>query len=161
LGGCVRLILLPSNGLLPKETKQYLLMCFGCPIVDLFLQPETGICTSSTFNSKDYEINAGFPVGKIEIKLVNIPELKNSETGTIHTNRGEILVKSPSLFEGYFKDKSLTYGSIYFIKTLKGKRELEMGGIVLVKLDNGMIVVDLFQYMALKIIYWNLYLEFL
>ena len=113
-GGKWRFIITGSAPL-PLELGIETKLIFGCPIVEGYGMTEVGGASHCT-NFQDNENGfAGGPVTPAKIKLVDVPELnytKDTKTNDEVTPCGEICVKGPVVFSGYFLDKENT-GKIF------------------------------------------------
>lgn len=105
VGNRVRLMVsasAPLNG----EILRFLRMVFSCPIAESFGITETaGACFIT--NSSDTEVeHIGGPLPGFEAKLREIPEM-----GLVcdeNEQKGELLLRSASLFAGYYKSQDVT-----------------------------------------------------
>ena len=105
LGGRVR-IMVTGSAPISQETLNFLKVCFSSPILEGYGQTEC--CAACTLTAvADFQgKSVGGPVSAAEIKLVDAPELKylstdKDENGN-STPRGEICIRGPILFNGYF-----------------------------------------------------------
>ena len=93
---------------LSGELSEFLQVCFGVPILEGYGLTETAAACSVTINNNHcVYYTVGAPLYGHEIKLQSIPEL-NYTVDDLPYPRGEILVRGPSMFSGYFKDPELT-----------------------------------------------------
>ena len=105
LGGNVRLMVTGSAPI-SHDTLNYLKVCFSCPILEGYGSTECcAACTLSEIG--DFKGNSvGGPISAAEIKVVDVPELNYKSTDIdengISTPRGEICVRGPIRFKGYF-----------------------------------------------------------
>jgi len=106
VGGRMRFMVSGGAPLSP-ELHSFLRVCFGVPILQGYGLTET--CGPSNVQLfSDSEIGTvGPPIGSIEIKLVDVPDM-----GYTHNDkpnpRGEIWVRGPSVGQGYYKKQDLT-----------------------------------------------------
>ncbi|TPX31879.1 hypothetical protein SmJEL517_g04924 [Synchytrium microbalum] len=107
LGGNVKLI---TSGSAPisGEVLTFLRVVFSCEVVEGWGATETA--ASGTVNLQtDY--TSGGKIGAIipcsEIRLADIPEMKYTSTDKPFP-RGEILIRGPNVFQGYYKDVEKT-----------------------------------------------------
>lgn len=85
----------------------FLRCVFCCPIVEAYGQTET--CGAS-FGTKIYETEAGHVGGPglgVEYKLDDLEEMNYTRHSKPYP-AGEICMRGPSVFKGYFKNKKLT-----------------------------------------------------
>lgn len=116
LGGSIRFMLTGSAPMAP-EVLNFLKIAFSCVMVEGYGQTEDN---SGMILTKPYDPIAGHLGGAgyaNEIKLIDVPELgytskdKNPETGILEP-RGEICIRGPTVFKGYFKDEEHTKEAI-------------------------------------------------
>lgn len=109
-GGKWRFIITGSAPL-PIDLGVDIKIIFGCPIVEGYGMTELGGACHATHFSDHVNGFVGGPVSTAKVKLVDVPELnytKKTMTGTECTPCGEICVKGPIIFSGYFCDKENT-----------------------------------------------------
>lgn len=84
--------------------------CFG-PVVQVYGMTEAaGPITCTDPNQEESEWTHGKPVSTVELKIVDVPEMgyyANADPPT-----GEICVRGPSIFRGYFNDPAQTYAIV-------------------------------------------------
>ena len=86
--------------------------------------------------------HVGGPTGCTEIKLVDVPEMGYLHTDTMHRNnqpcvgRGEIWVRGPNVFKGYYKDEEKTK------ETLSDDGFLKSGDIGLWTVNGCLQIID-------------------
>lgn len=137
LGGNIR-FLMSGSAPLSKEIKSFMMICFSCPLIEGYGTTEN--CGAASFTSiEDY---AGTSVGGIicslEMKLIDVKEMNyitsrkeidddkfnndeicnNNNTNKIQIvtepflPSGEILLRGPTIFSGYFLDPENTANAI-------------------------------------------------
>lgn len=118
LGGNVRLF---GSGSAPlsKEIQTFMKICFSCPLIQGYGATEN--CAAATFISP-FELeteSVGGVICSIEMKLIDVPEMKYFTNNSKNTNnngsflpKGEILLRGPPLFSGYFQDTDNTNNSV-------------------------------------------------
>mmetsp|Transcript_9579 Transcript_9579/g.16087 ORF Transcript_9579/g.16087 Transcript_9579/m.16087 type:complete len:158 (-) Transcript_9579:462-935(-) len=85
----------------------FLRCVFSCPIIEVYGQTET--CGAS-FSTKILEREAGHVGGPgigVEFKLADIEEMNYTKASKPHPS-GEVCIRGPAVFKGYFKNKALT-----------------------------------------------------
>ncbi|GJN13811.1 hypothetical protein PR202_gb00557 [Eleusine coracana subsp. coracana] len=102
LGGQVRLMSSGASPLSPN-IMEFLRICFGCEVLEGYGMTETS-CTISAMDIGDKLIgHVGSPNPSCEIKLVDVPEMSYTSEDQPYP-RGEICVRGPMIFRGYYKD---------------------------------------------------------
>lgn len=110
LGGRVR-IMITGSAPISKETMKFLKIAFSCEIYEAYGQTES---TGASFATDPYDKEVGHvggPAPHTEFKLVDVPEMDYHATdeidGVPHP-RGEICLRGPGNFLGYFKEPEKT-----------------------------------------------------
>jgi long-chain acyl-CoA synthetase len=111
LGGRVRMGL--SGGApIDKHVLEFLRVVFCCPIVEGYGQTEVpgGICITAPEDRESGHV--GGPTGAVELRLDDVEELgytwQYQDEVLGHCPAGEICVRGPNVFPGYFKEPQLT-----------------------------------------------------
>ncbi|KAF1861299.1 hypothetical protein Lal_00014025 [Lupinus albus] len=107
LGGRVRLMVSGASPLSP-DILEFLRICFGGRVAEGYGMTET-TCTISIINDGD-ELTTGHvgsPNPACEVKLVDVPEMNYTSDDKPYP-RGEICVRGPIIFQGYYKDEAQT-----------------------------------------------------
>ncbi|KAH7285771.1 hypothetical protein KP509_33G045300 [Ceratopteris richardii] len=106
LGGRVRMMFSGASPLSP-DVLDFLRICFGGIITEGYGMTETA-CVISTCDIQDYTSgHVGAPNPACEVKLVDVPEM-NYTSEDKSSPRGEICVRGPIIFKGYYKDEVQT-----------------------------------------------------
>ncbi|CDW86328.1 amp-binding enzyme family protein [Stylonychia lemnae] len=106
LGGRVR-IMITASAPIADNVLAFLKCAFCCPIIEAYGQTES--CGSS-FSTKIFDNQTGHvggPALGIEYKLQDIEELGYTSNSQPYP-QGEVLLRGPSVFVGYFKNPELT-----------------------------------------------------
>ncbi|CAI9769006.1 unnamed protein product [Fraxinus pennsylvanica] len=106
LGGRVRLMTSGASPLSP-DVMEFLRVCFDCPLLEGYGMTETSCVISSMDESDTLTGHVGSPNPACEIKLVDVPEMNYTSEDLPHP-RGEICVRGPTIFQGYYKDEVQT-----------------------------------------------------
>ncbi|MCE3050038.1 Long chain acyl-CoA synthetase 7 peroxisomal [Datura stramonium] len=106
LGGRVRLMTSGASPLSP-DVMEFLRVCFGCQVMEGYGMTETSCVISSMDDSDNLTGHVGSPNPACEVKLVDVPEMSYTSEDKPHP-RGEICVRGPIIFEGYYKDEVQT-----------------------------------------------------
>jgi len=105
LGGRVRFIF-SGSAPLSAEVARFLRVCLGCPLVEGYALTETSSAGAVTVPENTVYGDVGLPLPGLEFKLVDL-----SEMGYLTRDnppRGEIWIRGPTVFQGYYKDPGLT-----------------------------------------------------
>ncbi|CAI9776320.1 unnamed protein product [Fraxinus pennsylvanica] len=106
LGGHVRNMVSGASPLSP-EVMDFLRVCFGCIVVEGYGLTEAS-CVISIMDETDMlSGHVGAPCPSCEIKLVDVPEMNYTAEDQPHP-RGEICVRGPIVFQGYYRDEVQT-----------------------------------------------------
>ncbi|KIY93248.1 hypothetical protein MNEG_14715 [Monoraphidium neglectum] len=106
LGGQVKYL---TSGASPisAEVMQFLRICFCCAVLEGYGMTETS-CTISITRQDDPTIgHVGAPLPCCEVKLADIPEMNYTRSDKPYP-RGEVCVRGPTIFKGYYKDDAQT-----------------------------------------------------
>jgi long-chain acyl-CoA synthetase len=106
LGGRVRLM---TSGASPiaGDVIDFMRAVFGATVVEGYGMTETACTISLTLPAEYRAGHVGGPIPCCEVKLVDIPEMSYTSADAPHP-RGEICVRGPTLFSGYYKDAAQT-----------------------------------------------------
>ncbi|KAK9289045.1 hypothetical protein L1049_017516 [Liquidambar formosana] len=106
LGGRVRYMVSGASPLSP-DVMDFLKVCFGGPVSEGYGMTETSCVISSMDEKDNLSGHVGSPNPACEIKLVDVPEMNYTSEDQPHP-RGEICVRGPIVFQGYYKDEVQT-----------------------------------------------------
>ncbi|KAK9835226.1 hypothetical protein WJX81_007254 [Elliptochloris bilobata] len=106
VGGEVRLM---TTGASPisAEVMDFLRICFGATVIEGYGMTETACTICMTAPGDTSSGHVGGPLACCEVKLADIPEMGYTTADRPHP-RGEICVRGPTVFQGYFKDEVQT-----------------------------------------------------
>jgi len=105
LGGNVRFIITGSAPLAPN-LMDFLRVCFCCPVLEGYGQTETCCGGTRTLMWDTDTGHVGVPMPIIEIKLIDVPEMKYYSSDD--PPRGEICFRGPSCTKGYYNNPEKT-----------------------------------------------------
>ncbi|KAH0634998.1 hypothetical protein KY284_037784 [Solanum tuberosum] len=106
LGGRVRLMVSGASPLSP-DVMDFLRICFGCQVIEGYGMTETSCLISNMDQSDILSGHVGSPNPACEIKLVDVPEMNYTSEDQPYPH-GEICVRGPIVFQGYYKDEVQT-----------------------------------------------------
>ncbi|PPS06355.1 hypothetical protein GOBAR_AA14298 [Gossypium barbadense] len=106
LGGRIRFLSSGASPLSP-DVLDFLKICFGCRVVEGYGMTETSCVISSMEEGDNLSGHVGSPSPACEIKLVDVPEMNYTSDDQPYP-RGEICVRGPIVFQGYYKDEVQT-----------------------------------------------------
>ncbi|CAL1407375.1 unnamed protein product [Linum trigynum] len=106
LGGRVRLMGSGASPLSP-DVMDFLRVCFGCQVLEGYGLTETSCIISIMDVGDNLSGHVGSPNPACEVKLVDVPEM-NYTSEDQPFPRGEICVRGPTIFQGYYKDQTQT-----------------------------------------------------
>jgi len=111
LGGEVKLAI-SAGAPLSAEVSDLLKVAFCCPLLESYGMTETFSCCFLQKGDNGLGGNVGSPLGNIEFKLVDIPKLNltrdDLDSQGRHAPSGELCLRGPGLFDGYFKEHAYT-----------------------------------------------------
>jgi len=109
LGGRVRLII-SGSAPLSEELQRFLMVCFGCAVIQGYGLSETCACDTVQLPAECsvYNVgNVGRPTPCNEIKLLSVNDMNYSPLD-LPLPRGEIAIRGPNVFAGYYKEEDKT-----------------------------------------------------
>ncbi|KAK9732537.1 hypothetical protein RND81_04G005800 [Saponaria officinalis] len=106
VGGRVRFMGSGASPLSP-DVLDFLKVCFGCQVVEGYGMTETSCVITSMEEGDILSGHVGSPNPACEVKLVDVPEMNYTSEDQPYP-RGEISVRGPIIFKGYFKDEVQT-----------------------------------------------------
>ncbi|RVX18966.1 Long chain acyl-CoA synthetase 7, peroxisomal [Vitis vinifera] len=106
LGGRVHFMGSGASPLSP-DVMDFLRVCFGCQVIEGYGMTETSCLISCMDKGDNLSGHVGSPNPACEIKLVDVPEMNYTSEDQPYP-RGEICVRGPVLFQGYYKDEVQT-----------------------------------------------------
>lgn len=102
LGGRVRIMVSGASPLSP-EVLDFLRVCFGGRVSEGYGMTETSCVISSCDDGDNTSGHVGSPNPACEIKFADVPEMGYTSNDNPYP-RGEICVRGPIVFKGYYKD---------------------------------------------------------
>ncbi|KAI8077880.1 uncharacterized protein BX664DRAFT_287488 [Halteromyces radiatus] len=109
LGGNMR-VMVTGSAPIGKDIMQFLRIALCCDIREGYGATETTAATASHYEGEYQAGHLGAPFPSNEIKLVDVPEMNYLSTDPYP--RGEICVRGPNVFLGYFKEEEKTREAI-------------------------------------------------
>ncbi|XVE89685.1 hypothetical protein DITRI_Ditri20bG0015800 [Diplodiscus trichospermus] len=106
LGGRVRFMGSGASPLSP-DVLEFLKVCFGCLVLEGYGMTETSCIITLMDEGDNLTGHVGSPMTGCEIKLVDVPEMNYTSDDEPYP-RGEICVRGPTVFLGYYKDEVQT-----------------------------------------------------
>jgi len=139
-GGRLRLLLVGSAPT-SVEVLNFLKIALCVPIIEGYGQTES---TGASFSTKSLDHigsgTAGGPTVNTEFKLVDIPEMnyssKDMDENCVPAPRGEMCIRGPGVFPGYYKDEEKTKEAI------DEDGWLHTGDVVLLKRNGSIKIID-------------------
>ncbi|XP_057476012.1 long chain acyl-CoA synthetase 6, peroxisomal [Actinidia eriantha] len=106
LGGRVRLMISGASPLSP-DVMDFLRVCFGSKVMEGYGMTETSCVITSMDEGDNLSGHVGSPNPACEVKLADVPEMNYTSEDKPYP-RGEICVRGPIVFQGYYKDEMQT-----------------------------------------------------
>ena len=139
LGGRVRLMLTGSAPI-STESLNFIKVLFSCPILEGYGQTECCAAATLTAIADNIGGSVGGPISGAEIKLIDVKELSYLTTDKDADGnpmpRGEVLIKGPILFSGYFNNKDKTN------EALDKEGWLHTGDVGMILPNNSIRIID-------------------
>ncbi|RWR95381.1 AMP-dependent synthetase/ligase [Cinnamomum micranthum f. kanehirae] len=110
LGGRVRFMGSGASPLSP-DVMDFLRICFSVNIIEGYGMTESSCIISAMDDGDKLSGHVGSPNPACEIKLVDVPEMNYTSDDQPHP-RGEICLRGPIVFKGYYKDAVQTKEAI-------------------------------------------------
>ncbi|CAN1356644.1 Long chain acyl-CoA synthetase 7, peroxisomal [Linum perenne] len=92
---------------LSPDVMDFLRVCFGCQVLEGYGMTETSCIISIMDEGDNLSGHVGSPNPACEVKLVDVPEMNYTSEDQPYP-RGEICVRGPTIFKGYYKDEIQT-----------------------------------------------------
>ncbi|KAI8389388.1 hypothetical protein BD560DRAFT_344284 [Blakeslea trispora] len=109
LGGNIR-IMVTGSAPIGKDVMQFLRIAFCCDIREGYGATETCAASCVHYEGEYKAGHLGAPFTCNEIKLVDVPEMNYLSTDALP--RGEICIRGPNVFKGYYKEEEKTKEAI-------------------------------------------------
>ena len=106
LGGNVR-CMVTGSAPIDKQVVDFLKICFCCPIVEGYGLTESAAASCFMDTADPVTGHVGGPVESLKIRLRDLPDMNYLSTDEPYP-RGEVLMKGPSIFQGYYKREDKT-----------------------------------------------------
>ena len=106
LGGEIRL-LVTGSAPISSQVLNLFRICFSCDMLEGYGATETCAFGTITLPGDFSSGNVGLPPACVELKLVDVPEMNYKATDKPFP-RGEVCIRGPFIFKGYYKDKQQT-----------------------------------------------------
>ena len=138
---CVRLVI-SGSAPLSKTVMNFYRIMLGIPVVEGYGQTENAACcTLGLPEDMRTSGHVGVPSAANEIVLADVPEMGYFHTDSDHKGqpcqgRGEILVRGPTVFKGYYKQPEKTR------ETIDEEGWLHSGDIGLWTVDGNLQIID-------------------
>lgn len=135
-------IMISGSAPLGENVMIFFRCMLGVPVVEGYGQTEGTACSSISHPDDITTVgHVGGPSGATEIVLVDVPEMGYRHTDREHRGkpcfgRGEICVRGPTIFKGYYKDEDNTREAI------DGEGWLHSGDIGMWREDGTLQIID-------------------
>lgn len=110
--------LISGSAPLAENVMMFFRCMLGCPVVEGYGQTE-GAAAATIVNGEDMTTvgHVGGPVASVEVVLIDVPEMGYLHTDKQHRGepcqgRGEVCIRGPSVFKGYYRDETKTKETI-------------------------------------------------
>ncbi|KAJ2724994.1 medium-chain fatty acid-CoA ligase faa2 [Coemansia sp. Benny D115] len=110
LGGNLKFVLTGSAPI-DKNVLQFLRVCFCCQVTEGWGATETCGMGIVNIRSENQAARVGVPQECMEVKLADVPDMNYHATDQPFP-RGELMIRGPCVFGGYYKDEAKTAETI-------------------------------------------------
>jgi len=135
-GGKVR-ILATGSAPISSDVLDFMKVCNSCPFIEGYGQTESTGVSFLTYLTDSESGHTGGPLINTEFKLRSVPEMNYFvNKGLEYPSMGEILLRGPGVFSGYYKEKEKTR------EVLDEQGWLHTGDIGLLLTNGGVKIID-------------------
>lgn len=138
---CLR-FMISGSAPLSEDVMTFFRCVLGVPVLEGYGQTEGAACATISHSNEISTVgHVGGPSGAAEVVLVDVPEMGYLHTDTNHRGmpcegRGEICIRGPNVFVGYYKEPEKTREAI------DDEGWLHSGDIGLWRLDGTLQIID-------------------
>ncbi|OQS07573.1 long-chain-fatty-acid-CoA ligase [Thraustotheca clavata] len=106
LGGRVKLII-SGSAPLAANVKEFMKIAFSCDVEEGYGLTETSAGLTISIPDIPTGAHVGMPLPNVQVRLADVPEMNYTSLDK-PCPRGEVCVRGPNVFVGYYKDKEKT-----------------------------------------------------
>jgi len=155
LGGRVH-TMVTGSAPIATNVMDFLRICFNTNVYEGYGQTEATACVCMSLCGDMSAGHVGPPIDSCEVKLVDVPEMRYTSTD-VPLPRGEVCIRGPCVFAGYYKSDELTYVLLCDVSTTTHalcsvqKSLMQKDGCIVVTLASGTQMVHYQSLIARRI----------